>query len=259
MKTTPNRHCLRTLALAVMFFLLNLHGSAATFTLNPAADAFITRGPSGNLSTNNYGGAGALAIAAPNLPAGEFQSVLQFGLAGAKSSFDTQFGVGQWSVQSVTLSLTAVAPNNPIFNSRAAGQFSVSWMQNNGWTEGVGTPANPTTTGITFSSLNNFVGLADQSLGTFNYNGAIGSGPAYSLGLTPSFMSEVLAGNTVSLRMFAADSVVSYVLDSRNFGTASARPLLTITAVPEPGSFTLGLLGLALMAHFRSATRSRQR
>src|SRR5258708_6950854 len=80
-----------------------LPGWAATFTLNPSADAFVTTGPSGNLSGNNYGGAGALSVAAPGLAQGEFQSLLQFSLAGAKSSFDSQFGAGQWSLQSLTL------------------------------------------------------------------------------------------------------------------------------------------------------------
>src|SRR5262245_12507685 len=101
---------------------------AATFSLNPGADAFVTSGTSGNLSNNNYGGAGALSVAAPGLAQGEFQSVLQFNLSGAKSSFDSQFGVGQWSIQSVTLQLTAAAPNNPIFNASGAGQLGISWM-----------------------------------------------------------------------------------------------------------------------------------
>ena len=48
--------------------------------------------------------------------------------------------------------------------------------------------------------------------------------------------------------MFAADNSVSYLSDSRNFGTASARPLLTITAVPEPGTLPLALMGLTMVA-----------
>src|SRR5712671_3821304 len=133
-------------------FLSSLPGFAATFSLIPSADAFVTTGPSANLSGNNYGGAGALSVAASGLSQGEFQSLLQFNLSGAKSSFDTQFGIGQWSIQSIALQLTATAPNNAIFNASAAGQFTVSWMQNDGWTEGSGTPMTPTTTGITFST-----------------------------------------------------------------------------------------------------------
>src|SRR5262245_49495741 len=134
-------------ALAVSYFC----AQAATSSLNPTGDAFVTTGPSSSLGANNYGAAGVLAISAPGLSQGEFQSVLQFNLAGVKNSFDSQFGVGLWSIQSVTLQLTATTPNNPIFNPQAAGQFSISWMQNDGWNEGTGTPAAPTTTGITFS------------------------------------------------------------------------------------------------------------
>src|SRR5262245_59209715 len=224
---------------------------AATFSLNPAADAFVTTGPSGNLSANNYGGAGALVVAAGGLPQGEFQSVLQFNLAAAKSSFDSQFGSGQWTIQSVTLQLTAGAPSNPIFNASAAGQFAISWMQNDGWTEGSGTPMAPTLTGITFATLSAFLGNTDEALGTFAYNGATSGNSTYSLSLTPSFSADILSGSTLSLRMFAADSAVSYLSDSRSFGTVSARPLLTLTAVPEPGTFGFGLLGLALFVRGR--------
>jgi len=233
-------------------WLTTVSSQAASSSLNPSADAFVTTGPTGNLSNNNYGGAGALSIAAPNLSQGEFQSVLQFNLASVKNTFDSQFGVGQWTIQSVTLQLTATAPNNPIFNTPAAGQFGISWMQNDGWTEGTGTPQVPTTTGITFSTLNSFLSGADQTLGTYNFNGSTSGNIICTLGLPPSFSTDVLAGNTVSLRMFATDTTMSGVFDSRNFGTATARPLLTITAVPEPGSALVALLGLCLVVPKRS-------
>lgn len=244
MNATINSLLLAGMASTLAF----ISGSAATFSLNPGADTFVTTGPTGNLSISNYGGAGALSVAAPGLAQGEFQSVLQFGLAGAKSSFDSQFGAGQWSIQSVTLQLAAAPPNNPIFNSPAAGQFRLSWMQNDGWTEGTGTPQSPSSTGITFSTLSNFVSGAEEALGTFSFNGATNGNSIYTLNLTPSFSAEILAGSTVSLRMFAADSTISYISDSRSFGTASARPLLTITAVPEPGAFGLSMAGFSLVA-----------
>src|SRR5262245_15037090 len=80
------------------------HG--ASFSTNATIDAFVTTGPTANLSANNYGGAGSISLAAPGLPQGEFQSVLQFNLSGAFSSFNSTFGAGQWSIQSVTLQLT---------------------------------------------------------------------------------------------------------------------------------------------------------
>jgi len=156
----------------VLALLLTLPLRAATFVLNPSADAFVTTGPSGNLSANNYGAAGALSVAAPGLPKGEFQSVLQFDLSSARASFDAQFGAGQWILQSISLSLTATSPNNAMFNSGNAGQFSVSWMQNDSWTEGNGTPNAPAASGITFSSLPSLTSAGDETLGTFSFNGA---------------------------------------------------------------------------------------
>jgi len=227
--------------------ILALPLDAATVALNPVADAFVTAGPSGNLSGNNYGAAGALSVAAPGSPKGEFQSVLQFDLSGARSAFDTQFGAGQWSLQSISLTLTATSPNNSIFNATSAGQFSVSWMQNDSWTEGTGTPGSPTTTGITYSSLPSFTSAGDEALGTFSFNGATNGTATYTLNLTPGFSADAEAGDLVSLRLFAADSAVSYLFDSRNFGTASARPVLSIVAVPEPGLVSLVATGVALV------------
>src|SRR5207249_3913974 len=114
-----------------------------------------------------------------------------------------------WSIQSVTLQLTAALPNNAIFNSSAAGQFNLSWMQNDSWTEGTGTPSAPGTTGITYATLGNFLSGADESLGTFSFNGATSGNFTYSLSLTPSFSADILSGSTLSVRMFAADNSVS--------------------------------------------------
>jgi len=231
---------------------------AATFGLNPTADAFLTTGSTGSLSTDNYGAAGALSLAAPGLAQGEFQSVMQVGFSAAKNSFDAQFGAGQWSVQSVTLQLTAATPNNALFNPSAAGDFGVSLMQNNGWIEGSGTPAAPGSTGISFSTVSNFVGSADEMLGTFAFNGATNGTATYALKLSSSLAADILSGGTASLRLFAADSLVSYLFDSRNFGTASARPLLTVTVVPEPSFFALGALGLGWLAYRRVRLKHRR-
>jgi hypothetical protein len=238
----------RAVPIAVLFCALAARTAiSASVSLNPSLDAFVTTGPSGNLSGNNYGGAGALEVSAPGLGQGEFQNVLQFNLSSAKTSFDSQFGVGAWSIQSITLQLTASSAGNPIFNNPAAGQFAISWMQNDSWTEGTGTPGAAGNTGIMFSTLSNFVSVADEALGTFSYNGATSGNFVYSLDLTPSFSADARSGGNLSLRMFAADSSVSYISQSRSFGTASARPLLSITAVPEPASVGLALLGLPVL------------
>src|SRR5262245_9958900 len=243
------KYLVRLLPLAVTPLLLN----AASFSTNPTADAFVTTGPSGNLSGNNYGAAGALSLAAAGLPQGQQQSVRQFNLSGAVSSFNSTFGVGQWSVQSVTLQLSAAPANNTIFNTPSAGQFGISWMQNDSWQEGSGMPNAPGASGITFNSLQNtFISGGDENLGTFSFNGATSGTFNYSLGLTPGFTADLLAGDNLSLRLLPADGSVSGVFNSRSFATAANRPLLNIVAAPEPGTLALGAAGALLLAagHF---------
>ena len=225
---------MKTLAIALMLALTQLFTNASSFSANPVADAFVTTGPASSLSDSNYGGAGALALSAPGSAKGEFQSVLRFDLAGARSSFDTAFGAGQWAVQSISLQLTAQTANNPIFNASAAGQFGASWMQNDSWVEGTGNPSTPSSVGISYNSLiGTFVNnSADQNLGTFNYNGATSGAFNYSLGLSSGFLGDIENGELASLRLFAADSTISGVFPGRTFGTPASRPLLTIDAVP---------------------------
>jgi hypothetical protein len=237
---------------ALISFLLFATGllvvRGASFSTNAAADAFVTTGSTGNLSANNYGGAGSISLAAPGLPQGEFQSVLQFNLSGAFNSFNNIFGAGQWSLQSVTLQLNAAPANNAIFNTPAAGQFGISWMQNDSWTEGTGSPSAPGASGITFTTLENMlIGANDQSLGLFSFNGATSGVFTYSLGLSSGLTGDLLAGENLTVRLFAADGSVSGVFNSRNFGTVANRPLLTVVAVPEPGTLCLGALGVALL------------
>src|SRR5881394_1213506 len=148
-------------------------GQTGSFSSQSVADAFVTTGANGSLSSSNFGGAGALAVSAGGLPQGEFQSVLRFDLAAAESSFNTQFGVGQWTVQSITLQLVSAPHSNPIFNDIAAGQFGISLMQNNSWVEGTGSGGIPTSDGISFNSLQSvFINnTSDQALGIFNFPG----------------------------------------------------------------------------------------
>jgi hypothetical protein len=225
------------------------HGFAATFSTGASADAFVAFGPSGNLANNNYGGGNALAIAAGGLTNGEFQSVIKFDLSGALTTFNAQYGPGNWSIQSVSLQLTSSGHSNPIYNDIVAGQFGVSLMQNNGWLEGTGNASNPANNGITFNSLQSvFINNAtDQALGIFNFPGGSAGANGYSLNLSSGLLTDILNGSNLSLRLFAADSQVSYLFGARTATPASSGPQLIITAVPEPQALTLVLSAFALM------------
>jgi hypothetical protein len=203
--------------------------------------------------TQNYGAAGALSVSGSvatnpttGLQEGLLDSFLQFNVSNAVSNFNSAFGAGQWAISNVTLTLTAQSANNADFNY-GPGQFQVNWIGNNSWLEGTGTPASPTTNGITYaqepSILNSNV---DESLGTFSYNGATSGQVKLTFGLPSGFISEISTGNLVSFYMTATPgSTVGFTFNSRNFTTSSDWPALDITAVAIPEPSTVALLGLS--------------
>jgi hypothetical protein len=85
----------------------------------------------------------------------------------------------------------------------------------------------------------------------FSFNGATSGATTYTLTLAPAFLADAMSGGVISLRTVAADSNISYLFQSRTFGTASARPVLSVTAVPEPSSSALLLTGLLILARKR--------
>ena len=269
--TTPR------LLFACLALALAATASAATQTLGPAADAFVSSNPAQNalgtatISNSNFGSAGALGVSAAGMAKGEFDSLLRFDFSGAKAGFDSTLGAGLWAITSIALQLTLTAPNNAFFNGNgagaggtnvnSAGAVAVKWMQNDSWVEGTGTPAAPTLTGITFSTLPTFLSVADESLGLFSFSSATSGNITLTLGLTPAFLADATAGSTVSLLMQPGDSAVATLADSQNFtSNATFRPVLTViaTPVPEPGSMMLiatGSLGWFAMRrrHARKA------
>lgn len=244
------------LALLVVGLVLLPASTAAAVSVNiePVADAFVAQ----SNPDNNYGGAGALETSAAGLPKGEFKSLLKFDFSGAKSTFDSTLGAGQWIVQSVSLKLTAANPsNNALFNASAAGTFGMTWMQNDSWVEGAGTPNAPDNVGITYNTLPSFISGADQSAGAFAFNGAITGSFNYPMTLASGLVGDVNGGQLVSLMLAATDTTLSALFNSRTNMVAANHPALTVSAVavPEPASwilFTLAGLGLLWIRRSRS-------
>jgi len=246
-------NCIRKLVLSggmtVVLVAATWSSTAASLSTTATADAFVAAGATGNFSDNNFGAAGALAVAAGNLPLGEFQSVLKFDLSGIRNSLDAQYGTGQWSLQGVTLRLTSSPHNNVIFNEIAAGQFGVSLLQNNSWVEGTGTGGIPTTDGVSFNSLLNTYANSsvDQALGLFSFPGGSSGANDYALNLSAALAADVLIGEVLSLRLFAADDAVSYLFSSRANGNIANRPTLIVSVVPEPGVLALCVFGFGML------------
>jgi hypothetical protein len=127
-------------------------------------------------------------------------------------------------------------------------------MQNNSWVEGTGNPRDPTTDGITYNTLPNYLSASDQSLGTFSFDGSTNEEATYTLTLTPGVVNDVMNGNVVSMELFAADSNVAYVFNSLQGDEANGypEPVLTITAVkatgvPVPGAAIVIAGGVPLL------------
>ncbi len=235
-----HRVCSFLLALA---FLASASQAAVTFTLRPDSsgtangDAFVTTGPDGTLAGNNYGGAGALVVSGSGAAntKGPFASLIRFDLAAATAAFDAEYGTEGWVVDSVVLEISSSAANNPIFNANAAGQFSVSWLADDSWTEGTGNPNNPQTDGVTWNDLAALV-VSPQPLGTFTFGGVFPQTTQYTLIPSTGFLADLTAGALATLHFTAVDDDMSMVFNARSFGTATSRPALIITATrPVPG------------------------
>ncbi len=237
--------------------MLGTAQAATTVTLRPDStgtsngDAFVTTGSaSTDLSGNNYGAAGALAVSAA-LSSGTFASLLRFEVSSVKSTFDSTYGVGGWSIDSVGLQLTTTTTMNPIFNASQAGTFDVKWIPSDSWVEGSGNPMTPGTTGVKWTD---FAGLSSgaEAQGAFTVAN-VGDGVTATYTLTPSssLLYDILSGSPVSLTMTAdaLDNAVAVLFNSRNFGTSARRPGLIITAsaavaAPEPSRALLLMTGL---------------
>lgn len=239
-------------------------GTAATSSSEPTEDAFVAAGGAstapntGDLSANNYGGAGTLAIAPASSAKGEFQSLLKFNLASIKTSFDMLYGAGQWQITSITLTLASnfaqqgQQPNNNIFNTINGGGFVIEWLADDNWQQGTGNPGSPSLTGVNYDSLSTLLAGDHEVLGNYTYvppGNPVSPNPAvpltWTLDLTDGFLADAEAMGDVSFLLYAsATSGASYLFNSTTFATN--HPTINVTAVPEPGS--LALLGLGALA-----------
>jgi hypothetical protein len=229
--------------------------AAAAPGINPTADTFVSSANPGD----NYGAAGALEVSAVSSAKGEFDSFLRFNLGSTLTYFNGVYGTGNWTVQSITLTLNSTPANNAIFNSSVAGMFSVQLNDSDTWVEGTGTPSAPDTTAtdLNYTNHTNYESPSDPLLGTFTFPGGTSGANIYSLTLSSGLLSDVQNGSDASMYVSAADTAVSYLFNSTNFGTAADRPLLVVNAVPEPAAPAIlcGAMGLLAFGYVRGERR----
>lgn len=225
--------------IAAASFTIGAAAAQVVWTGNPSADTFITNGTSnGANATTNYGALGAISVAGSNSGNnGRYIALLKFDLSAAVAAFDSGYGSGNWTISSVTLRLAGnfasqgAVPNNVRFPAISGGPFTISWFTDDSWTE----------TGVTYSS---FSSGTTAGLGGFSYNPPGDNVQvSWSLGLSPAFTGDLVSGGAVSMMLEPENATVSYLFNSRSYNTSANWPLLSVTAVPEPGA--VGLLALA--------------
>jgi len=228
----------------LFFVVIAGSGRAVLFTNSADADAFVRS----NAPTANYGGAGALSVSgagsantASGLTNGIADTFIRFNTAAMVASFDSRFGSNNWVINAAKLQVTEVGtPNNNIFD-QGKGAFAIYRVADNNWTEGTGTPMSPTTDGIAF---NNESALLTNiaALGVFT-NAVANATLFFPIALPATFVADARAGGEITLFLTAVDLQIGFTFNSRAFGTASARPFLEISALPEPGISAINLSG----------------
>lgn len=227
-----------------------------SYAVSNAVGSFLATGPSGgpNLEVTNFGGAGTFAIAPASSPKGEFDGVLMFNTGAAVSQFNSQYGIGNWTITGITLSLASqfglqgAKPGN-IFNTINAGNFGVDFLTNNSWSPGtgggMGGTGYPYNNAVTYADKPNLLAGSD-SLGTFAYTPP-GNNVyiTYTLPLDGNLVDNSAAGGEVSLYFYAADNQVSYLFNSNTYAQNHPEFTLTAEAVPESGAAALFLAGLS--------------
>ncbi|MFV0415359.1 MAG: DNRLRE domain-containing protein [Chthoniobacterales bacterium] len=260
MKTIKTKFLIQTaLVGACALALSTLSVKAATFSSTSVADAFLATGSPGNplgsnLTANNYGGAGALAVAPSTALKGEFQSLIRFDISGAAATFDGAYGNGNWQITSINLRMASnfgnqgAQPNNSIFNTVNGGAFNIQWLADDSWIEGTGNPSNPQTIGVNYNSLGTLLGGAHETVGAFTYTPPGKNVQVdWNLNLTSAFLADATTLGELSFLLSAPSSGgASMMGNSRSYGTSGNHPFLTVTAIPEPSSAILSLLGLGL-------------
>ena len=228
---------------------LPLSLSAQTTTLSQvvSADTYVSSGQ----PDQNFGTMGAMEIAVPNSTQSRTEeSLIRFNTATIDSTFNADYGAGNWTINSVTLTLFSnfatggVQPGNGSFNIIAAGGFELDWLSDNNWSE----------TAITWNNISSILpgtgNNTSASLGDFYWPAAGAASTTWTLGLDPNLVSDIGSGGLVTIfGQPTAGSTVGYLFNTLNNSPAVLN--VTASVVPEPSVMALVASSLVGLAAYR--------
>jgi hypothetical protein len=227
---------------------VSLLASPTTLSQKVEADTYVSSGQ----PDVNFGSMGAMMIAVPTASQNRTEeSLIRFKTASLKSSFDVDYGPGNWTITSVTLSLfsnfstAGQQPNNTSFNKIAAGDFELDWLSNDSWGE----------TAITWNTLSTVLPGAGNnaltSLGSFYWEAGGRTSQTWTLNLAPDLIGDVISGSEVTIfGQPTSGSAVGYLFNTLNNNPAYLNVTAdAITPAPEPetGSMILAGAGAAFL------------
>ncbi len=233
-------------ALAVWLVWPAALNAQTTYSQAAAAGTFVNS----SQPASNYGTLGGMEIAAPTTAQDRTEITLQeFNTAAMQASFNADYGAGNWTVTSVTLSLfsnvplAGEQPNNSVFNVIAAGGFEFDLLGNNNWSE----------TAITWNTLPTLLpgggaGNTETSLGDFTWDAAGETSSIWTLGTVQPLVDEIEAGSEVTIMGQPTDSsTVGYLFNQIKAGAPGILNV-TVQAVPEPSPAALlaGFVGVVV-------------
>jgi len=232
--------CLLAAALPV-----SLSAAPTTISQVVSADTYVSSGQ----PTSNFGTMGAMEIAVPTSSQNRTEeSLIRFNTSAIESAFNTDYGAGDWTITSITLTLfsnfstAGQQPGNNSFNQIAAGGFELDWLSNDSWSE----------TGITWNTLSTVLpGTGDNaldSLGDFYWPATGSSSANWTLSLDPNLVNDITAGSLATIfGQPTTGSTVGYLFNTLNNSPAYLNVTADVTAAPEPSAaamFACGLGGL---------------
>jgi hypothetical protein len=216
------------------------------------ADTYVSSGQ----PTVNFGTMGAMEIAVPTVAQTRTEeSLIRFSTSAIESGFNTDYGVGNWTITSITLTLysnfstAGQQPGNTSFNAIAAGEFELDWLSNDSWSE----------TGITYNTISTVLpgtgNNALDSLGDFYWPATGASSAIWTLALDPNLIGDITSGSQATIfGQPTAGSTVGYLFNTLNNSPA----YLNVTAdVPEPPVMALWGSGLAGLPFIRRWNRQK--
>jgi hypothetical protein len=213
-----------------------LSARTSTYSQVVAADTYVSSGQ----PNVNFGTQGAMEIAVPTVAQPRTQmSLLRFDTTALQTAFDTDYGVGNWAVTSVSLKLfssfatAGQQPNNASFNKIATGSFEFDLLSNNNWDETV----------ITWNTLPTLLPAANNSntltpLGNFFWTATGQTSTTWTLNPDVNLLQKIANGEAVTLLgQPTVGSTVGYLASSRSVNASTL--IVTAEPVPEPTTSTL--------------------